>query len=79
MAPLTAPAVRAPVAAPAALVPLTAPAVKAPLTKPAAMATLLPQFAPPAAEIVTAPKRVVEFTLSLDGLEAKYPLLRNAF
>ncbi|MCJ9706670.1 TIGR03809 family protein, partial [Bradyrhizobium sp. SHOUNA76] len=46
---------------------------------PAAMAALLPQFAPPAAEIVAAPDRVVEFTLSLDGLEAKYPLLRNAF
>jgi hypothetical protein len=43
------------------------------------MARLLPQFAPPAAEIVAAPERVVEFTFSLDGLEAKYPLLRNAF
>ena len=43
------------------------------------MAALLPQFAPPAAEIVAAPERVVEFTLSLDGLQAKYPLLRNAF
>ncbi|MGY4374106.1 hypothetical protein ACVWZ3_001745 [Bradyrhizobium sp. i1.3.6] len=43
------------------------------------MATLLPQFAPPAAEIVAAPERVVEFTFSLDGLQAKYPLLRNAF
>ena len=43
------------------------------------MATLLPQFAPPAAEIVAVPERVVEFTFSLDGLEAKYPLLRNAF
>jgi hypothetical protein len=79
MAPLAAPAVRPPLAAPAATVPLAAPAVKAPLTKPAAMATLLPQFAPPAAEIVSAPERVVEFTFSLDGLEAKYPLLRNAF
>jgi uncharacterized repeat protein (TIGR03809 family) len=92
-APLTAPAVRSPAVAPAAMappaapvvrpplaaVPLAAPAVKAPLTRPAAMATLLPQFAPPAAEIVTAPERVVEFTFSLDGLEAKYPLLRNAF
>jgi hypothetical protein len=45
----------------------------------AAMASLLPQFSPPAAEIVAAPERVVEFTLSLDGIEAKYPLLRNAF
>jgi uncharacterized repeat protein (TIGR03809 family) len=26
-----------------------------------------------------APERVVEFTFSLDGIEAKYPLLRNAF
>ena len=78
-APLTAPAVRSPVAAPAARAALTAPAVKAPPAKPAAMATLLPQFAPPAAEIVAAPERVVEFTFNLDGLEAKYPLLRNAF
>lgn len=51
----------------------------APLAAPAAMATLLPQFSPPAAEIVAAPERVVEFTFNLDGLEAKYPLLRNAF
>lgn len=78
-APLTAPAVRSPLAAPATMAPRTAPAVRPPLTTPAAMATLLPQFAPPAAEIVAAPERVVEFTFSLDGLEAKYPLLRNAF
>ncbi|MGT2437150.1 TIGR03809 family protein [Bradyrhizobium betae] len=78
-APLTAPVVRPPVAAHAASAPFTAPAVKPPTTRPAAMATLLPQFAPPAAEIVTEPERVVEFTFSLDGLEAKYPLLRNAF
>ncbi len=78
-APLTAPAVRPPVVAPAAMAPSTAPAVRPPLTTPAAMATLLPQFAPPAAEIVAAPERVVEFTFSLDGLQAKYPLLRNAF
>ena len=77
-APLTAPAVRSPVAAPAAIAAFTAPAVEAPPATPAAMATLLPQFAPPAAEIVAAPERVVEFTFSLDGLEAKYPLLRNA-
>ncbi|OKO86705.1 hypothetical protein AC630_02065, partial [Bradyrhizobium sp. AS23.2] len=69
----------APLAAPAAMAPLTAPAARAPLTTPAAMAALLPQFAPPAAEIVAAPERVVEFTFSLDGLQAKYPLLRNAF
>ncbi|MBR0908687.1 TIGR03809 family protein [Bradyrhizobium japonicum] len=77
--PLTAPAVRSPVAPPAAMAEFTAPAVKAPPAVPAAMATLLPQFAPPAAEIVAAPERVVEFTFSLDGLQAKYPLLRNAF
>jgi uncharacterized repeat protein (TIGR03809 family) len=58
---------------------LAVPAAMAPPTAPAAMATLLPQFSPPAAEIVAAPERVVEFTFNLDGLEAKYPLLRNAF
>ncbi|MGX1321193.1 putative repeat protein (TIGR03809 family) [Bradyrhizobium sp. USDA 377] len=79
LAPRTAPVVRPPVAAPAAMAPFTVPAVKPPAATPAAMATLLPQFAPPAAEIVAAPERVVEFTLSLDGIEAKYPLLRNAF
>lgn len=87
-APLTAPVVRSPPAAPAAMDQFTAPEVKPPLavpaarppkTAPAAMAALLPQFAPPAEEIVAAPERVVEFTFSLDGLEAKYPLLRNAF
>lgn len=51
----------------------------APLAPLAAMVALLPQFSPPAAEIVAAPERVVEFTFNLDGLEAKYPLLRNAF
>lgn len=51
----------------------------APATVPAAMAALLPQFSPPADDIVTAPERLVQFTFSLDGLEAKYPLLRNAF
>ena len=85
--PLTAPAVRSPVA-PAAMTPFTAPEVRPPLatpaakppkSAPAAMAALLPQFAPPAEEIVAAPERVVEFTFSLDGLQAKYPLLRNAF
>ena len=85
--PLTAPAVRSPLA-PAATAPFTPPEVRPPLaaaatkppkTAPAAMAALLPQFAPPAEEIVAAPERVVEFTFSLDGLEAKYPLLRNAF
>ena len=69
----------APRAAPAAMAPLKIPAAVAPPTVPAAMAALLPQFSPPAAEIVAAPERVVEFTFNLDGLEAKYPLLRNAF
>ncbi|MGL3110871.1 TIGR03809 family protein [Bradyrhizobium sp. BR 1432] len=69
----------APLSAPPAMAPITAPAVMAPPTAPATMATLLPQFSPPAAEIVAAPERVVEFTFSLDGLQAKYPLLRNAF
>ncbi|UPJ40488.1 TIGR03809 family protein [Bradyrhizobium sp. 40] len=84
----------APVAAPAPMAPLRVPAAMAPPTAPvtmtgpkvpaapkalAAMAVLLPQFSPPAAEIVAAPERLVEFTFSLDGLEAKYPLLRNAF
>ncbi|MBH5366539.1 TIGR03809 family protein [Bradyrhizobium glycinis] len=84
--PFTAPAVRSPRVEPAASAPFTAPevrppvpAAKPPKTAPAAMAALLPQFAPPAEEIVAAPERVVEFTFSLDGLEAKYPLLRNAF
>ncbi|MGY8636863.1 TIGR03809 family protein [Bradyrhizobium sp. 14AA] len=63
----------------APIAPLAVPAPLAPPTVPAAMATLLPQFSPPAAEIVAAPERLVEFTFSLDGLEAKYPLLRNAF
>ncbi|AWM06544.1 TIGR03809 family protein [Bradyrhizobium symbiodeficiens] len=87
-APLTAPAVRSPLAAPAATPAFAAPEVRPPLavaaakppkTAPATMAALLPQFAPPAEEIVAAPERVVEFTFNLDGLEAKYPLLRNAF
>lgn len=77
--PPAAPVVRPPNFAPAAMAPLTAPAVKPPVAAPVAMAALLPQFALPAAEIVAAPKRVVEFTFSLDGLEARYPLLRNAF
>lgn len=66
----------APRAVPAATAPLILPAATAPS---AALAALLPQFSPPATEIVAAPERVVEFTFSLDGLEAKYPLLRNAF
>ena|SRR6516164_7360072 len=35
--------------------------------------------APSAEPPATAPERVVEFTLRLDGIEARYPLLRNAF
>jgi uncharacterized repeat protein (TIGR03809 family) len=45
----------------------------------ASIASFLQTFSPPAAEIVAAPERVVEFTFSLDGIEAKYPLLRNTF
>ena len=90
-APVAAPAAMAPLQVPAAMAPPTAPTAPAAMTGPkvpaataapkalAAMAALLPQFSPPAAEIVTAPERLVEFTFSLDGLEAKYPLLRNAF
>jgi hypothetical protein len=69
-------------APPTAPVAMTGPKVPAATAAPkalAAMAALLPQFSPPAAEIVAAPERLVEFTFSLDGLEAKYPLLRNAF
>lgn len=79
VASFTAPAEMPPLEAPAARVPLSASAVRRQVPTPTAMATLLPQFAPPATEIVAAPERVVEFTFSLDGLEAKYPLLRNAF
>jgi len=87
-APVAAPAAMAPLQVPAAMAPptvpvaMTGPEVPAATTGPkalAAMAALLPQFSPPAAEIVAAPERLVEFTFSLDGLEAKYPLLRNAF
>ncbi|MET4291297.1 putative repeat protein (TIGR03809 family) [Bradyrhizobium sp. LB8.2] len=86
--PLAAPAAMAPLKVPAAMAPPTAPvamtgskiqAAMAAPRAPAAMAALLPQFSPPATEIVAAPERLVEFTFSLDGLEAKYPLLRNAF
>src|SRR3954470_14037169 len=76
MAPLRVPAAMAPPTAP---VTMTGPKVPAAPKALAAMAALLPQFSPPAAEIVAAPERLVEFTFSLDGLEAKYPLLRNAF
>ena len=49
----------------------------APIAPLASIASFLQTFSPPAAEIVAAPERVVEFTFSLDGIEAKYPLLRN--
>jgi len=84
-APVAAPAAMAPLQVPAAMAPptvpvaMTGPKVPAATTGPKAMAALLPQFSPPAAEIVAAPERLVEFTFSLDGLEARYPLLRNAF
>ena len=45
----------------------------------ASIASFLQTFSPPADDIVAAPERVVEFTFSLDGIEAKYPLLRNSF
>lgn len=38
-------------------------------------APIAPLAEPPAA----VPERIIEFTLSLDGIEAKYPLLRNTF
>lgn len=46
---------------------------------PASIASFLQTFSSPADDIVAAPERVVEFTFSLDGIEAKYPLLRNSF
>jgi uncharacterized repeat protein (TIGR03809 family) len=47
----------------------------------APLAALLPKFSQPAfaTELAAVPERVIEFTLNLDGIEAKYPLLRNAF
>jgi uncharacterized repeat protein (TIGR03809 family) len=45
----------------------------------ATIASFLQTFTPPADDIAATPERVVEFTFSLDGIEAKYPLLRNAF
>ncbi|MET4066366.1 putative repeat protein (TIGR03809 family) [Bradyrhizobium sp. S3.2.6] len=80
--------VEAPIApaAPAAPVAPTAPAAPpapvvrmAPAAPVASIASFLQTFSPPAAEIVAAPERVVEFTFSLDGIQAKYPLLRNTF
>ncbi|MDN4983272.1 TIGR03809 family protein [Bradyrhizobium arachidis] len=64
-----APVVQGAPAAPPAPAALAAPSI----------ASFLQTFSPPADEIVAAPERVVEFTFSLDGIEAKYPLLRNTF
>lgn len=69
----------APVAPTAPVAPPAPVARMAPTAPVASIASLLQTFSPPAAEIVAAPKRVVEFTFSLDGIEAKYPLLRNTF
>lgn len=77
--------VEAPIAPVAPIAPLAPPAPvarMAPAAPPAPVASIasfLQTFSPPAAEIVAAPERVVEFTFSLDGIEAKYPLLRNTF
>lgn len=73
--------VEAPIApvAPTAPVAPPAPVAQVAPTAPASIASFLQTFSPPAAEIVAAPERVVEFTFSLDGIEAKYPLLRNTF
>lgn len=68
------------VEAPTAPVAPAAPMMPAASTAPvASIASFLQTFSPPADEIVAAPERVVEFTFSLDGIEAKYPLLRNTF
>lgn len=80
-APAEMPLLRAPAARPSWL---AAPEVRSPVAgppqiAPAAMAALEAQFARPDAEGVATPEDVVEFTFNLDGLEAKYPLLRNAF
>ncbi|SFP07473.1 TIGR03809 family protein [Bradyrhizobium sp. Ghvi] len=69
IAPVTRAAPAGRMAAPAAPLAPAAPSI----------ASFLQTFSPPADEIVAAPERVVEFTFSLDGIEAKYPLLRNTF
>ncbi|RXH20089.1 TIGR03809 family protein [Bradyrhizobium guangzhouense] len=81
-APIAPAAPMAPVAPPARVAPAirVAPAERIAPTAPAAsIASFLQTFTPPADDIVAAPERVVEFTFSLDGIEAKYPLLRNTF
>ncbi|MDN5005179.1 TIGR03809 family protein [Bradyrhizobium sp. GCM10027634] len=81
VAPIARPARIAPAAPPAPIARKTAPAAPIAPVAPAApsIASFLQTFSPPADEIVAAPERVVEFTFSLDGIEAKYPLLRNSF
>lgn len=71
--------VEAPIAPVAPTAPVDRMARPAPTAPVASIASFLQTFSPPAAEIVAAPERVVEFTFSLDGIEAKYPLLRNTF
>lgn len=66
-------------AAVAAREPLSAPEVRPPVAATAVVKTLVPDVAPPTVEDAEVPERMVEFTFNLDGLEAKYPLLRNAF
>ena len=81
-APIAPAAPMAPVAPPVRVAPTIriAPPERIATTAPAAsIASFLQTFTPPADEIVAAPERVVEFTFSLDGIEAKYPLLRNTF
>lgn len=68
--------VEAPIAPAAPPAPVARIAPTAPV---ASIASFLQTFSPPADDIVAAPERVVEFTFSLDGIEAKYPLLRNTF
>jgi len=80
IAPVASPEPIVPVAPPARVAPTirVAPAERvAPAAPLASIASFLQTFTPPAEEIVAAPERVVEFTFSLDGIEAKYPLLRN--
>lgn len=71
--------VEAPIAPVVPTAPVARMAPAAPTAPVASIASFLQTFSPPAAEIVAAPERVVEFTFSLDGIEAKYPLLRNTF
>ena len=71
--------VEAPIAPVAPVAPAAPMVPAAPIAPVASIASFLQTFSPPAAEIVAAPERVVEFTFSLDGIEAKYPLLRNTF